>query len=201
MQEKAYPDVLGPALNAIPSLVFVVDKDMRTLKYNTAVADLLVGDGTTVVKRRAGEVLHCRHSIEESAGCGRALLCKNCIIRSSVVQAGHGNRIVRQRAKIELVRSGNEREINALITASPFHYQRLALVLLVIEDISVIAGMQSLIPICAACKNVRDDKEHWHRFEAYFKKQWAVDFTHGLCPECYGIEIKRFEDFMKAKQR
>jgi len=44
--------------------------------------------------------------------------------------------------------------------------------------------LQGLLPICAWCKRVRDDKGYWDQVEAYFHKHTGVDFTHGICPEC-----------------
>jgi hypothetical protein len=100
---------------------------------------------------------------------------------------------VRRRTKLEIIRDGNKIEIYALITASPFRYKERSLVLLVIEDISEIAELKRMIPICSICKKVRDDKESWLRVEAYFKKHWDVDFSHGFCPECYKIETDKLK--------
>jgi hypothetical protein len=44
--------------------------------------------------------------------------------------------------------------------------------------------LQELLPICAWCKRIRDDKGYWDQVEAYFHKNTGVDFTHGICPEC-----------------
>jgi hypothetical protein len=70
----------------------------------------------------------------------------------------------------------------------------------VIEDISEIAELQRMIPICCICKKVRDDKESWFRIETYFKENWDVDFSHGLCPECYKIEMDRLEREIKGQK-
>ena len=47
-----------------------------------------------------------------------------------------------------------------------------------------IKKLQGLIPICAWCKNIRDDKGYWYRVEEYIHKHTKADFTHGVCPEC-----------------
>jgi hypothetical protein len=138
-------------------------------------------------------VLHCLHSTDVPEGCGRAPLCEECVIRNSVAKALQGNRVVRRRTRLEIIRDGNKIEIYALITASPFRYKERPLVLLVIEDISEIAELKRIIPICSICKKVRDDKESWLRVEAYFKKHWDVDFSHGFCPECYKIETDKLK--------
>ncbi|MFZ5586992.1 MAG: hypothetical protein ACOZHQ_13815 [Thermodesulfobacteriota bacterium] len=44
--------------------------------------------------------------------------------------------------------------------------------------------LSGLLPICAACKRIRDDRGYWHQVEAYVKAHSAADFTHGICPEC-----------------
>lgn len=44
--------------------------------------------------------------------------------------------------------------------------------------------LQGLLPICAWCKRIRDDKGYWDQVEAYFHKSMGVDFTHGICPQC-----------------
>ncbi|MCC6527626.1 MAG: PAS domain-containing protein [Polyangiaceae bacterium] len=44
--------------------------------------------------------------------------------------------------------------------------------------------LRGFLPICAGCKNVRDDKGRWHPIEAYIRDRTAAEFTHGLCPTC-----------------
>jgi DNA-binding NarL/FixJ family response regulator len=47
-----------------------------------------------------------------------------------------------------------------------------------------IKTLSGLLPICAACKNIRDDKGFWHQVEEYVRAHADVEFTHGLCPKC-----------------
>jgi hypothetical protein len=175
----------------MPSLIFVVDEDVRIQEFNAAAAELLSLQRPAVLKRRGGDVLNCLHAADTSEGCGRAPLCRNCVIRNSVAEAFRGNRVVRRRTRLEIIRRGNVIEIYALITASSFYYDKKQLVLLVVEDISDISELRRLIPICSICKKVRDDKSSWSRLEAYFKEHWDVNFTHGYCPECYKKEMAK----------
>jgi GAF domain-containing protein len=50
-----------------------------------------------------------------------------------------------------------------------------------LEQIKVLHG---LLPICAHCKDIRDDKGYWHGVEQYFITHADVDFSHGVCPSC-----------------
>ncbi|HTP59366.1 MAG TPA: histidine kinase N-terminal 7TM domain-containing protein, partial [Spirochaetia bacterium] len=47
-----------------------------------------------------------------------------------------------------------------------------------------IKKLSGLLPICASCKKIRDDKGYWHQVEAYMKDHAEVEFSHGLCPDC-----------------
>jgi PAS domain S-box-containing protein len=44
--------------------------------------------------------------------------------------------------------------------------------------------LQGLIPICANCKKIRDDKGFWNQVESYISQHTDAKFTHGICPEC-----------------
>lgn len=44
--------------------------------------------------------------------------------------------------------------------------------------------LKGLLPICAWCKKIRDDKGYWDKVEAYVEKHSKAKFTHGICPEC-----------------
>lgn len=199
MDEREKRDLLKTVFDALPSPVFVVDQDVRIQEYNSAASDLLRTESKTVLKRRAGEILNCIHSNEVPGGCGRSPSCKDCIIRNSVTEAFRGTRVVRRRTRIEIIRDADKIEIYALITASPFSFHARPLVLLVIEDISEIAELYRMIPICSVCGKVRDDKESWMRVEAYFNDNWGIDFSHGLCPDCYKTEMEKLKRVIKSK--
>jgi hypothetical protein len=44
--------------------------------------------------------------------------------------------------------------------------------------------LEGILPICAACKKVRDSDGHWHQVEEYISERTAADFSHGVCPDC-----------------
>jgi K+-sensing histidine kinase KdpD len=55
---------------------------------------------------------------------------------------------------------------------------------------SQVKTLSGLIPICATCKKIRDQKGDWQRIEEYFEKRIDAQFTHGLCPECVDKLLK-----------
>ena len=51
--------------------------------------------------------------------------------------------------------------------------------------LSQVKTLSGLIPICASCKKIRDDKGDWQRIEEYIEERTNAQFTHGLCPDCF----------------
>ncbi len=50
---------------------------------------------------------------------------------------------------------------------------------------SEIEALRDILPICAYCKNIRDDEGFWRSVEQYFSTHSKKDFSHGICPACY----------------
>ena len=47
-----------------------------------------------------------------------------------------------------------------------------------------VRALEELLPICASCKKVRDDNGYWSQLDVYLRTRAAVEFTHGICPDC-----------------
>ena len=52
------------------------------------------------------------------------------------------------------------------------------------EALASVRTLRGLLPICAWCKRVRDDKGYWTQVETYVTAHSAAQFTHGMCPDC-----------------
>lgn len=59
--------------------------------------------------------------------------------------------------------------------------------------------LQGLIPICASCKNIRDDKGYWTDVEHYIAARADVDFSHSICPICLEKEHPKVYAKLKAQ--
>ncbi len=44
--------------------------------------------------------------------------------------------------------------------------------------------LSGLLPICANCKKIRDDKGYWNRIEKYICDHSEAQFSHSICPDC-----------------
>ena len=52
------------------------------------------------------------------------------------------------------------------------------------ESLSQIKTLKGLLPICASCKKIRDDKGYWNQIENYIREHSEAEFSHSICPEC-----------------
>lgn len=67
----------------------------------------------------------------------------------------------------------------------------------VLEKVKTLSG---LVPICASCKKIRDDKGYWNNLEAYVEKHSDATFSHGMCPECSDELYGRKGWYLKMKK-
>jgi phosphoserine phosphatase RsbU/P len=47
-----------------------------------------------------------------------------------------------------------------------------------------IKTLRGIVPICASCKKIRDDRGYWNQVEVYVSDHTEAEFSHGICPEC-----------------
>lgn len=52
------------------------------------------------------------------------------------------------------------------------------------EALANVKILSGLLPICAECKKIRDDRGYWNQIETYISQHTEAVFTHGLCPDC-----------------
>lgn len=50
-----------------------------------------------------------------------------------------------------------------------------------LQEVKTLSG---LLPICAHCKKIRDDRGYWTQLECYIREHSKAEFTHGICPDC-----------------
>lgn len=61
---------------------------------------------------------------------------------------------------------------------------RQALIAKLNKALEEVKTLEGLIPICSACKKIRDDQGYWNQLERYFEKHSDALFSHCLCPAC-----------------
>ncbi len=64
------------------------------------------------------------------------------------------------------------------------------------EALAQVKTLSGFLPICASCKNIRDDSGYWKQIEAYISDHADVTFSHGICPDC---AKKLYGDFLDVE--
>ena len=73
------------------------------------------------------------------------------------------------------------------------------------EALANVKALQTLLPMCAYCKSIRNDQNYWEKVETYFSQHSNVSFTHSYCPNCYERfvrpELEALEDARAAQDK
>ena len=62
--------------------------------------------------------------------------------------------------------------------------ERLQLIHELTSALQRVKTLSGLLPICAACKKIRDDRGYWQSVEVYIRDHSDAEFSHSICPEC-----------------
>lgn len=172
--------------DAISDFVSVHDKDMRFLRVNKALATYVGKEPEELIGRYCYEVMHNRKSPWPNCPHVKAIE-KNEVITEEIDDPHIG--------------------IPLLVTCSPFFHddgsllgsvhiarnisqqkksenEREALIAKLQEALSKVKQLSGIIPICASCKQVRDDKGFWNQVEMYIRDHSEAEFSHSICPKC-----------------
>lgn len=64
-----------------------------------------------------------------------------------------------------------------------------------LQEVKVLSGF---LPICASCKQIRDDNGYYQEIEKYISERSEIVFSHGICPDCkeeyYGDYLSKQND-------
>lgn len=191
--------------SVIPALVAVVDKDLTIKELNSAARQFLGPQYRDILHKRNGEVFDCAHSKDAPGGCGHGGFCQVCPIREAATLAHQEQRVVRRRTKAEIGRGPRKHEVSLLVTATPLPTRGTSRILLMMEDVTALAKLQSPAPICASCKRIRNDQTYWETLGNHLNEQLDLDISNGVCAECrqqfYGGFKKSQPLFFKERPR
>lgn len=69
------------------------------------------------------------------------------------------------------------------------------------EALANVKALQTLLPMCAYCKSIRNDQNYWEKVETYFSQHSNVSFTHSYCPNCYERFVKPELEALEASRK
>lgn len=180
LENGYYKDVL----NAFPSPVLIVNRNLEIQDANRAFLEFYGRDAKRLLRKLCGDLMECIHAKGSSDGCGTTPFCDDCVLRQIAETLETDNKIVRRLSHMKLDRQGMVEDVWLLVSGSPFNYEGEDFVILTLEDVTELAELRRMIPICSHCRKVRDDTDYWRGVENYFEKFTGVQFSHSICPDC-----------------
>ena len=84
---------------------------------------------------------------------------------------------------VEPLRNGGGKILGLLCSAIDITSLKETIVRLqeALDQVQLLSG---LLPICASCKKIKDERERWQPLEGYIQSHSEAKFTHGICPDC-----------------
>ena len=55
--------------------------------------------------------------------------------------------------------------------------------------------LPEMITICSWCKKIHEDSDIWTQLETYLYEHSDATLSHGLCPDCFKIQLSQIEKF------
>jgi len=191
LREKDFSESV---INSMPGIFYVFDEQRRFLRWNENFEKMTEFSGEEFSKTCALE-----HIAEEDRGVavdaieevfvkGKSYVEMNLLSKSGKKTPYY---LVGLRTRIGnckyLVGMGIDNTVRKRAEE-----ERERLIAKVKEAFNSIKTLKGLLPICAKCKSIRDDKGYWSQIEKYIASNSDASFTHAICPECmdklYGDE-------------
>jgi transcriptional regulator with PAS, ATPase and Fis domain len=184
-------------LNALDNPILVINRTYHIVAANSAACRSFCSSLDNIIGQECFKVTH-----KVDSPCW--LTEKHCPVRVAF-ELRQKTRVIHQhiyagKAVIEEVIAvpifDNQGEVNFIV-------EELNDVTELIKSIEIIEHLKKelntlrgIIPICYACKKVRDDKGYWQQVEAYVRDRSEAEFSHSICPDC--VE-KLYPGFVRKK--
>ena len=167
------PQAREALLECMGDAVIVMDRDGRVLLQNSSASPLLGGrDKETAILENVRQ-----HIGEREAWEGEIELASNPPSRWLDVRAT----AIRDRWQEVAGRLLVLRDITA---QKAIQKEKEDLIVELRTALNQVRTLEELLPICASCKKIRDDRGYWNHVESYLAHHSNLRFTHGICPEC-----------------
>lgn len=59
------------------------------------------------------------------------------------------------------------------------------------QALDEVKQLSGLLPMCAWCKRIRDDRNYWREVGEYIEAHTHAEFTHGICPSCSEAMLRK----------
>ena len=120
-----------------PFIMMLLDRERKVRKTNDYTYMLTGRSALEKMDLRPGEVLRCVNSLDSPEGCGYGSLCRECMIRKTVMDTLQENRGYQQvEAQLLCKVAGEPQNITFLLSTTPLNIMKQSMVLVTMLDIT-----------------------------------------------------------------
>lgn len=124
-------------LENLQSMVFVVNKDMEILDYNSALKNHVQKDDKDILNKRCGNVLGCMYAVEQNQLCGLTTECDKCVLNKAIIETSLGRApIDRQMLSRFFYFKGKKRQNHYIYSTRYIEFENKKLILIVLDDVT-----------------------------------------------------------------
>ena len=69
-------------------------------------------------------------------------------------------------------------------------WRRLRVAGRILDFTKQVRQLESFLPICSYCKQIRDDQDYWQQIESYLSTHLGAAVSHVICPDCYESQVR-----------
>jgi PAS domain S-box-containing protein len=152
-----------------PVGIAVIDRELKIIDVNTAYCDMLGYGKHHLLTLRVTDVTHPEDRL-------RDIEFMRVLFEGRIPRYKTEKRYIRKDGQIAWG--------NLTAVALPREGGELVHVFGLVEDITERKTFRGRVPLCSACKRIRDEKGYWKDVEVYLKERSGTDVLAGLCPDC-----------------
>jgi len=159
----------------------------ETFRYTLTRAARLA-DGLALAARETFDVVLTDLALPDSRGVETVQELRRHVMHLPIIVLTSEND---RRAALEAIRMGAQDFLPkgqfdhlALTRTISYAIERQLLAQQLQRALTEVKTLSGLLPICAGCKKIRDDENHWNEIETYVKQRSNASFSHGICPDC-----------------
>jgi hypothetical protein len=179
---------LSAMLQSIPAHISIMDPDLNIIWASDIAKNKF---GNNLAGRKCYEAYHGRSSPCEPSPCITVLAFRDGMVHEkAAVMDNYGKRVYFNRTANVAMRDPDGTPIRVIVVSRNISKLN--------DKDPLIRNIKRLLPICAACKMIRDDNGHWHQVEKYIQDHSGTQFSHAICPGCAAA---LYPDFITSGKR
>lgn len=171
-------------LDSLPSGVIVVDPVTHTITDVNAAAVAMIGASRSAI---VGKGCHRFVCPSERGRCPITDLGESVESSDRELLTAQGEAVAIVKSVVAMKFGGREYLVENFIDITErkrLEKERESLIQALQEALARVKALSGMLPICASCKKIRDDKGYWNQLEIYISEHSDALFSHGLCPDC-----------------